>query len=86
MTNIVVRELTVAAEHQALAALLGEHWANAFGGPAQSSDILTALAHSGNYVAAAFAPDGTMLGGGYAFRSRNERLHSHAVEIGRAHD
>jgi predicted GNAT superfamily acetyltransferase len=76
--TVAVRELHDPAEHQALAALVGEVWPVGPGTSVHGSDIYTAFAHNGGYVAGAFLAD-ELVGGAVGFLATGARLHSHVA-------
>ncbi|MCD0451466.1 GNAT family N-acetyltransferase [Actinocorallia sp. API 0066] len=76
MSDIEVREPHDPREHQAAAGLMTEVW----GQPLAEPGLLTALAHSGNYVACAYR-DGALVGVALGFRTADNALHSHATAI-----
>ena len=81
--NVEVRELATLEQLREVAELFAVVWGRP-GEPPINSDILRALAHSGNYVAAAYA-DGHMVGGlvGWLGGSPPDRLlmHSHILGV-----
>jgi len=74
--------LSELADLRRLAELFAVVWGRP-GEPPISSDILKALAHSGNYVAGAFL-DGRLIGGlvGWLGRDPSEHLHMHSHILG----
>jgi predicted GNAT superfamily acetyltransferase len=75
-----VEELRDPAQHHALAVLVGEVWPTPGGAPVHGSDIYTALARCGGYVAGAFR-GGRLVGGGIGLLASGARLHSHVVAV-----
>jgi predicted GNAT superfamily acetyltransferase len=82
MADLQVRELRDPAEHAAAAALFGTVWYGDSGVPIEAQ-LLTAVAHSGGYVAGAYA--GTrLLGASFGFLGRHRGtlvLHSHLTGV-----
>ncbi len=81
-SDVAIHNLTVPAEHAALAALIGQVWVAPAGCPAVATDLLAALAHFGGYVAGAWTAGGQLAGGAYGFLGRHHGepvLHSHTV-------
>lgn len=67
------------AAHHRAARVLQDIWAHADGAPL-TSELLRALAHAGNYVAAAF-DRGEMVAVATAFRTGHGSLHSHIAGV-----
>lgn len=87
MADPQVRELRDTAEHAAAAALFGAVWYGDGTLPFEAQ-LLTAVAHSGGYVAGAF--DGTeLLGASFGFLGRHRDtlvLHSHVTGVLPGHE
>ncbi|MDX6743584.1 GNAT family N-acetyltransferase [Actinocorallia sp. A-T 12471] len=76
MSEIEVREPHDPAEHRAAAELMAEVWGQALTEPG----MLTALAHSGNYVAGAYR-GAELVGFSFGFLTAEGALHSHATAV-----
>lgn len=83
--GVDIRPLTTVRDHEAAGMLFVELW-GASGGEL-FDHMLTALHLAGNYLAGAYAPDGTLVGASVGFaalRGRRE-LHSHITGVAPSH-
>ncbi|GID92309.1 GNAT family N-acetyltransferase [Amorphoplanes digitatis] len=83
--GVVVRPVSGLAELESLDRLLAGIWQGDADGPLLTTELLRALAKSGNYVAGAYDGD-TPVGAAVAFFSApaNRELHSHIAGVGPA--
>jgi predicted GNAT superfamily acetyltransferase len=83
--GLTIAEIDDLARLTAVARLFDEVWSNALDSPMISPSTLKALAHAGNYVAAAYR-DGELAGGLVGFLGRHNggpQLHSHILGVSR---